>query len=107
MKGHRWRKVKLELSFIPWILATIFTLFIGILWVNVYMCATYTEFYLDLVQQQAYKSHTSAMPNQSTAYAASDITADTNLTHDCETTHSNMYEHKDNNYCGIDQDTFK
>lgn len=58
MKGHRWRKFKLELSFIPWMIACIFTLFIGYLWLGAYMNATFTEFYLDLVQQQAYKKQT-------------------------------------------------
>ena len=107
MKGHRLRKVKLELSFIPWIIASIFTLFIGMLWLNVYMNATFTEFYLDLVQQQAYKAQPSTIPNQTTTYTASNITVDTSLTHDCEETHSNTFENHDNNYSGIDPDTFK
>ena len=58
MKGNRWRKFKLELSFIPWMIACIFTLFIGYLWLGAYMNATFTEFYLDLVQQQACKNQT-------------------------------------------------
>lgn len=105
MKGHRWRKFKLELSFIPWMIASIFTLFIGYLWVSVYMNAAFTEFYLDLVQVQAYKNQYTS--NQATTYTASDITADTSLTHDCETTHSNSFENTDTNYSGIDADTFK
>ncbi len=107
MKGHRLRKVKLELSFIPWMFVSIFTFFIGMLWLSAYMNATYTEFYLDLVQQQSYKSQNREMLNHTASYVASDITADTTLTHDCDTTHSNMYEREDNNYTGIDPNTFK
>lgn len=88
MKGHRLRKVGLELSFIPWMLASMFTLFIGLLWVGAYMNATYTEFYLDLVKHQA---------------APSDI----NMTHDCEQAHPETQDVASGDYRGIDAETFK
>ncbi len=53
MKGHKWRKFKLELSFIPWMIACVFTLGVGFLWLAAYMNATFTEFYLDLIQKQS------------------------------------------------------
>lgn len=61
MKGNRLRKVGLDISFFPWILASAITLFIGILWVEAYSKATYTCFYLDIVQNQVAK----AQPNVS------------------------------------------
>ena len=105
MKGNRWRWFKLELSFIPWAIACIFTLGIGFLWLGAYMNATYTEFYLDLVQQQAYS--TQAPSGQTVNYAATDLPADTSLTHDCETTHANNFEKTEKDYSGIDPNTFK
>lgn len=68
MKGNRWRKFKLDLSFFLWIFASLFTLLIGLLWVSVYMQATYTEFYLDIVQQQAAKNPSIAASSQENAY---------------------------------------
>lgn len=53
MKGHKWRKFKLELSFIPWMIACVFTLGVGLLWLAAYMNAAFTEFYLDLIQKQS------------------------------------------------------
>lgn len=82
MKGNRWRKFKLELSFIPWAIACIFTLGIGFLWLGAYMNAAFTEFYLDLVSSRS-------------------------LTHVCEATHDNHFEKTNKDYSGIDQETFK
>lgn len=50
MKGNKWRKFKLDFSFIPWLIVSVFTFFIGFLWVSVYINAANTEFYLDLAQ---------------------------------------------------------
>jgi len=88
MKGHRLRKIGLELSFIPWMLVSMFTLFIGLLWVGAYMNATYTEFYLDLVKHQTGPS-------------------DVNMTHDCEQAHPETQDMAGGDYRGIDQETFK
>ena len=82
MKGNRWRKFRLELSFIPWAIACIFTLGIGFLWLGAYMNAAFTEFYLDLVSSRS-------------------------LTHDCEATHGNSFEKTNKDYSGIDQSTFQ
>lgn len=102
MKGHRWRKVKLELSFIPWLLLSVFTLFIGAFWVVVYMNASFTEFYLDLVKQP-----TSAMPNQSVSYGTTNVPNDMNLTHDCAQAHPETQNPASKDYSGIDANTFK
>ena len=45
MYGHRWELVKLYLSFIGWIILSIFTLGIGYLWLNPYIFATLAGFY--------------------------------------------------------------
>ena len=48
MKGNLWRLISLQLSFLGWILLSIFTLGIGLLWVSPYMQATNTAFYREL-----------------------------------------------------------
>lgn len=50
MKGHKRRLFLLELSFIPLIVLSLFTLGIGNLWLNPYMQLTYTLFFLNLMQ---------------------------------------------------------
>lgn len=45
MKGHRWELFVLELSFMGWVLLSIFTLGIGLLWVIPYMDVTIIKFY--------------------------------------------------------------
>lgn len=95
MKGNRFRYFKLLLSFVPWAIASIFTLFIGLLWLEPYMNAACTEFYLDLVQNQAYSSREDT------------YTSASNLTHDCETAHDDIFSEEKKTYTGIDPDTFK
>lgn len=92
MKGNRLRLFGIELSFIGWILLSILTLGIGILWVQPYMLATETAFYLDLVQQQAGRN-----------VSVTDITD----RHDCDITHVDHKEADGKNYTGIDQETFR
>lgn len=92
MKGNRLRLLGIELSFIGWILLSILTLGIGILWVQPYMLATETAFYLDLVQQQAGRN-----------VSVTDITD----RHDCDIPHVDHKETDGKNYTGIDQETFR
>lgn len=92
MKGNRLRLFGVELSFIGWILLSILTLGIGILWVQPYMLATETEFYLDLVQQQSGRG-----------ISVTDVTD----RHDCDVTHVDHKETDGKNYTGIDQETFR
>lgn len=51
MYGHRWELVKLYLSFIGWIILSIFTLGIGYLWLNPYIFATLSGFYDEVKQK--------------------------------------------------------
>ena len=53
MNGHKLDLFLLDLSFIGWILLSILTLGIGILWVNPYMQASHAHFYEELKAQQA------------------------------------------------------
>lgn len=46
MKGHVWQYLMLELSFIPLMLLSMFTIYIGFLWLLPYMEFTETAFYL-------------------------------------------------------------
>ncbi len=48
MKGNKWRLFILQLSFIGWILLTILTLGIGILWLLPYMYITIVHFYEEI-----------------------------------------------------------
>ena len=100
MKGNRLRYIGLLLSFIPWILLTLLTFGVGILWLTPYMSATQAAFYLDLVQKRPAQKQASAsrMPNTPN---------DTNLTHNCETVHPETQNQDGNDYRGIDQNTFK
>lgn len=108
MKGNRLRRLKLDLSFLPWFLGLILGVVIGcfnpILLIvvlllcipfcfalSIYISTASVEFYLDLVQNQPYQGS---------------VDNDTNLTHTCEETHSNMYENNGQNYTGIDPNTF-
>lgn len=49
MRGHKMRLALLELSFIPWVILSIFTCGLALLWVIPYMNLTCTNFYLDLM----------------------------------------------------------
>lgn len=46
MKGYKWKLFVLGLSFIPWFLLMCITLGLAIFYVNPYLMATYSEFYL-------------------------------------------------------------
>ena len=48
MYGHKWELLCLELSFLGWILLSVLTLFIGMLWVFPYMTTTIAHFYEDV-----------------------------------------------------------
>lgn len=48
MKGNKWRLFCLDISFIGWILLSILTLGIGLLWVVPYMEAAYAAFYREI-----------------------------------------------------------
>lgn len=52
MKGKKWRLFCLHFSFIGWILLSLLTLGVGLLWVNPYMQAATTAFYLDVIGQR-------------------------------------------------------
>lgn len=52
MKGNKWKAFVLDLSFLPWDIASIFTLgFLSILYVNPYIVATNTELYMYLKEE--------------------------------------------------------
>jgi len=48
MKGYKWKLFCLQLSFIGWCLLSIFTLFIGLLWLIPYIQASIAAFYQNL-----------------------------------------------------------
>lgn len=48
MKGYKWKLFCLQLSFIGWSLLSIFTLFIGLLWLIPYIQASIANFYQNL-----------------------------------------------------------
>lgn len=52
MKGHKWELFLLYLSFIGWIILSVFTLFIGLLWLAPYMQMTVTKFYEQLCAEK-------------------------------------------------------
>ena len=45
MKGHRGKYILLQLSFIGWIILSVFTLYIGMLWIFPYMQISMICFY--------------------------------------------------------------
>ena len=49
MKGHKWRLFKLVFSFLGWILFSLLTFGIGLLWIMPYITQTCTWFYLDFI----------------------------------------------------------
>ena len=51
MQGQKWRYFVLGLSFIGWVLLCVLTLFIGFLWLDPYMQATFSAFYLERTGQ--------------------------------------------------------
>ncbi|MCD8154175.1 MAG: DUF975 family protein [Clostridiales bacterium] len=50
MKGRIWKFILLNLSFVPWLILSIFTLYLALLWVIPYMEMSITEFYLGIRQ---------------------------------------------------------
>ncbi len=52
MNGNRWRLFCLTFSFIGWSLLSIFTLFIGLLWVKPYQEAAYAAFYREIYRER-------------------------------------------------------
>lgn len=51
MKGHKTQLFLLHLSFLPWAILCIFTLFIGILWLYPYMYTSLANFYMEVSGQ--------------------------------------------------------
>ena len=54
MKGHRWQLFCLEISFIGWILLSILTLGIALIWVMPYTQAAYASFYRNAKDEADY-----------------------------------------------------
>jgi uncharacterized membrane protein len=50
MKGHKWRLLRLRLSFLGWLFLSWLTVGIGLLWVGPYMQAADTAFYRELAK---------------------------------------------------------
>ena len=48
MKGNFWRYVKLNLSFVPLLLLSVFTFYIALFWIIPYMEMSMATFYRDL-----------------------------------------------------------
>lgn len=55
MTGNRGKLLYIQVSFIPWMLLTIPTFGLALLWLTPYMSATKTLFYLDLIESQKNK----------------------------------------------------
>ena len=49
MQGNKFKLLYIHISFIPWFIFGVITLFIPLLWVSVYRYATLTAFYQDLI----------------------------------------------------------
>ena len=58
MRGHKWQLFVLELTFIGWALLCIFTLCIGLLWLQPYMATSYAHFYEDVKAEYEAKQAT-------------------------------------------------
>ena len=50
MDGHKWRLLRLRLSFLGWIFLSLFTFGIGLIWVGPYMQAADAAFYRELAK---------------------------------------------------------
>lgn len=53
MKGYKWKLFCLDLSFIGWAILCIFTLGIGLLWLQPYIEASHAKFYEELKARRA------------------------------------------------------
>ena len=74
MKGHKLELFVLELTFIGWsILAIIFTLGIGLLWVNAYMETAKAEFYKKLTGAYAASSPMQEEADENKVVSAEEI----------------------------------
>ncbi|MCF0164738.1 MAG: DUF975 family protein, partial [Bacteroidales bacterium] len=56
MKGHKWELFVLQLSFIGWILLSLLSLGIGLLWVIPYMQVAEAHFYEDVKAEYELKA---------------------------------------------------
>lgn len=63
MKGHILQFLVLQLSFVPMMILSFVTLYIGLLWIMPYMYASMTAFYMDVTGEMAEKNrkHTQEM----------------------------------------------
>lgn len=52
MYGHKWQLFVLDLSFLGWLLLSMLSLGIGLLWLTPYWSAAHVHFYEDLVREQ-------------------------------------------------------
>ena len=62
MKGFKWKLFCLHLSFIGWAILSMFTIFIGLLWLTPYIHASIANFYQNL--KDAAETGTSAQENK-------------------------------------------
>ena len=75
MKGHKFDLFYLYLSFLGWILLTILTLGIGMLWLIPYMQTSTAAFYLDVKEQYRAQNETAA-PAETPAEAPAETPAE-------------------------------
>lgn len=52
MDGHKWQLFVLDLSFLGWLLLSILTLGIGLLWLIPYWSTARAHFYEDLIREK-------------------------------------------------------
>lgn len=65
MKGKKWKLFCLDLSFLGWIIVSLFTCGIGILWVEPYMQAARASFYESIAEKPAFEQPDFGDPTQS------------------------------------------
>ena len=53
MKGYKWKLFCMDLSFIGWAILSVFTLGIGLLWLQPYIEASHSKFYEELKARRA------------------------------------------------------
>ena len=124
MKGNRWRYIKLMLSFMANVIVITLLLLLTavvpvvtmiamlpyaayLFYLSIKMQTAAVHFYLDLVQHQGYNKPYSTAADTSYQATGYQTLSDTNMTHDCETAHDNIYDETEKKYTGIDPDTFK
>ena len=57
MKGNIWKYWFMMLSFVPLLILSVFTMYIGLLWLLPYMYMTETAFYMDVMGEFSEKNH--------------------------------------------------